>query len=184
VKAAPQITLFFGNGLNDIQPIVFVIVSGSNTPLPKTETRPFEIRSSRTQGLGAFATRAIPAGTRLIEYVGLRMTSEEADAKYDDENGERHHTFLFAIDDDVVIDAAVDGNEARFINHSCDPNCDAVIEDGRIWIETIRDVRRGEELAYDYAYILEERHSPAAKRRYPCYCGSPNCRGTILGKKR
>jgi Proteins containing SET domain len=112
------------------------------------------------------------------------MTPEEADARYDDESVERHHTFLFAIDDDIVIDAAVDGNEARFINHSCDPNCDAVIEDKRIWIETIRDVRRGEELAYDYAYILEERHSPAVKKRYPCYCGAPNCRGTILGKKR
>jgi SET domain-containing protein len=59
-----------------------------------------------------------------------------------------------------------------------------VIEDKRIWIETIRDVRRGEELAYDYAYILEERHSPAVKKRYPCHCGSANCRGTILGKKR
>ena len=152
--------------------------------MPKKNTLPFEIRSSATQGLGAFATRAIPAGTRLIEYVGQRMTPEEADAKYDDESVERHHTFLFAIDDDVVIDAAVNGNEARFINHSCDPNCDAVIEDKRIWIETIRDVRRGEELAYDYAYILEERHSPAVKKRYPCYCGAPNCRGTILGKKR
>jgi len=152
--------------------------------LPKKTTLPFEIRSSPTQGLGAFATRAIPSGTRLIEYVGQRMTPEEADAKYDDESVERHHTFLFAIDDDIVIDAAVDGNEARFINHSCDPNCDAVIEDKRIWIETIRDVRRGEELAYDYAYILEERHSPAVKKRYPCYCGSANCRGTILGKKR
>jgi SET domain-containing protein len=84
----------------------------------------------------------------------------------------------------VVIDAAVDGNEARFINHSCAPNCDAVIEDGRIWIETIRDVAPGEELAYDYAYVLEERHTPAAKRRFPCHCGAPTCRGTILAKKR
>ena len=75
--------------------------------------------------------------------------------------GERHHTFLFAIDDDIVIDAAVDGNDARFINHSCDPNCDAVVDDGRIWIETIRDIEPGEELAYDYAYVLEERHTPA-----------------------
>ena len=84
----------------------------------------------------------------------------------------------------MVIDAAVDGNEARFINHSCDPNCDAVVEDMRIWIETIRDVEPGEELAYDYAYELEERHTPAAKKRYPCYCGAANCRGTILVKKR
>ena len=98
--------------------------------------------------------------------------------------GERHHTFLFAIDDDVVIDAAFDGNSARFINHSCDPNCDAVIDAGRIWIDTIREVATGEELAYDYAYVLEERHSPAAKRRFPCHCGATRCRGTILAKKR
>lgn len=145
---------------------------------------PFEIRSSPMQGVGAFATRRISAGTRLIEYAGERLTPGEADARYPDGVDERHHTYLFAIDDDIVIDAAVDGNDARFINHSCDPNCDAVIEDGRIWIETIRDVEPGDELAYDYAYVLEERHTPAAKRRYPCNCGASNCRGTILAKKR
>jgi SET domain-containing protein len=145
---------------------------------------PFEIRRSPIQGLGAFATRRIPAGTRLIEYAGERLTPAEAEARYPDVEGERHHTFLFAIDDDIVIDAAVDGNEARFINHSCAPNCDAVIDDGRIWIESIRDIEVGEELAYDYAYVLEERHTPAAKRRYPCTCGAPNCRHTILTRKR
>jgi uncharacterized protein len=144
---------------------------------------PFEIRASPIQGRGAFATRHIPAGTRLIEYAGQRLTPAEADARYPDD-GDRHHTYLFAIDDDIVIDAAFENNDARFINHSCDPNCDAVVEDGRIWIETIRDVEPGEELAYDYAYVLEERHSPAAKRRYPCSCGARNCRGTILAKKR
>jgi SET domain-containing protein len=144
----------------------------------------FEIRRSRIQGLGAFATQTIPKGTRLIEYAGERLTPKEADARYPDDERGRHHTYLFAIDDDVVVDAAVNGNDARFINHSCDPNCDAVIDDGRIWIETIRDVEPGEELAYDYAYILEERHSPAAKRRFPCNCGSPKCRGTILARKK
>ena len=146
---------------------------------------PFEIRPSPIQGLGAFATRRIRKGTRLIEYTGERVTNEVADARYpDDESQARHHTFLFAIDDDVVIDAAVGGNEARFINHSCGPNCDAVIEDARIWIEAIRDIEPGEELAYDYAFVLEERHTPSAKRRYPCHCGARTCRGTILTKKR
>jgi SET domain-containing protein len=140
----------------------------------------FEIRPSAVQGLGAFATRAIPAGTRLIEYTGERLTVEAADARYPDAPGERHHTYLFAIDDRVVIDAAVGGNDARWINHSCDPNCDAVVEDDRIWIETIRDVAPGEELAYDYAYVLDEPHTAAAKRRYPCHCGAARCRGTIL----
>jgi SET domain-containing protein len=145
---------------------------------------PFEVRPSPIHGLGAFATRPIPAGTRLIEYAGARLTPAEADQLYPDGVDARHHTFLFAIDDDIVIDAGVRGNDARFINHSCDPNCDAVIDDGRIWIETIRDVAPGEELAYDYAYVLPERHSPAAKRRYPCTCGAASCRGTILAKKR
>jgi SET domain-containing protein len=145
---------------------------------------PFEIRPSRKQGLGAFATEPIRAGTRLIEYAGERLTPSDADLRYPDDVDERHHTYLFAIDDDVVIDAAVNGNEARFINHSCDPNCDAVIDDARIWIEAIRDIEAGEELAYDYAYILEERHTPAAKKRFPCNCGAANCRGTILARKK
>jgi len=145
---------------------------------------PFEIRQSPIQGQGAFATEPIAAGTRLIEYAGERLTPAEADARYPDDSSDRHHTFLFAIDDEVVIDAAVNGNEARFINHSCDPNCDAVIDDARIWIEALRDIEPGEELAYDYAYVLKERHSPAAKRRYPCHCGAATCRGTILARKR
>ena len=149
---------------------------------------PFEIRPSPMQGFGAFATEAIPAGVRLIEYAGARLTPEEAEARYPDVLGERHHTYLFAIDDDdsneVVVDAAVDGNEARFINHSCAPNCDAVVEHSRIWIETLREIMPGEELAYDYAYMLEGRHTPAAKRRFPCHCGALTCRGTILAKKR
>lgn len=94
------------------------------------------------------------------------------------------HTVLFAIDDDIVIDASVEGNDAKWINHSCDPNCDAIVEDGRIWIETIRDVERGEELGYDYALELEdEPHSPANKRRYACNCGAASCRGTLLIRK-
>ncbi len=145
----------------------------------------FEVRRSGIQGLGVFAARRIPAGTRLIEYTGERLTGAQSDARYpeDDASG-GHHTFLFSIADDILIDAAVGGNDARWINHSCDPNCDAIVEDERLWIETIRDVRRGEELAYDYAFELEERHSPAAKKRYPCYCSAEKCRGTILARKK
>ena len=144
---------------------------------------PFEVRRSPIQGMGAFAIRPIPAGTRIIEYAGERLTPAEADAKYPDEDG-RHHTFLFAIDDDVVVDASVNGNEARFLNHSCAPNCDVVVGDKRLWIESVHDIEPGEELVYDYAYILQERHTAAAKRRYPCNCGAVTCRGTILARKR
>jgi len=152
--------------------------------VPAGDEHPFEIRFSGIQGYGAFATRPIGAGVRLIEYAGERLTPAEAEARYPDVAGHRHHTYLFAIDDDVVVDAAVNGNAARFLNHSCAPNCDAVIEDGRIWLETLHDIEVGEELVYDYAYVLKERHTPAAKRRYPCHCGAVTCRGTILANKR
>ncbi len=144
----------------------------------------FEVRESAIQGRGAFATQNIQAGVRLIEYTGERLSTADADARYPDSEKIRHHTFLFAIDDNIVVDAAVGGNHARFLNHSCAPNCDAVVEDGRIWIETIQDIEVGEELVYDYAYTLDERHTPAAKRRYPCRCGAVTCRGSILAKKR
>ena len=144
----------------------------------------FEVRHSPIQGFGGYATRAIEAGTRIIEYAGERLTPEAAEARYPDVAGERHHTYLFAIDDEVVVDAAVNGNAARFLNHSCAPNCDAVIDDGRIWIDAIHDIEVGEELVYDYAYLLPERHTPAAKKRFPCWCGAITCRGTILAKKR
>jgi uncharacterized protein len=142
------------------------------------------LRSSGIHGKGVFAREWIPSETRLIEYRGERLTTAEADARYPEEAGVSHHTFLFAIDDDIVIDAAFKGNMARWINHSCEPNCDAVIEDSRVFIESVRDIAPGEELTYDYNFILDERHSPAAKRRYPCICGAPGCRGTILAKKR
>jgi uncharacterized protein len=141
------------------------------------------LRSSGIHGKGVFARERIPAGARLIEYRGERISNEEADRRYP-LGDEPHHTFLFSVDDEIVIDAAFRGNMARWINHCCEPNCDAVIEDGRVYIESVREIAAGEELTYDYNFILEERHTPAQKRRYPCICGAPGCRGTILAKKR
>ena len=152
--------------------------------MPRRRPRPFTIRRSPIHGRGAFATRPIPAGTRLIEYAGARLTLEEADARYPDIPGTPHHTFLFNVDEEFVVDAGVHGNAARWINHSCDPNCDVVVDGGKLFVETIRDVAPGEELAYDYGLILTTRHTPAAKRLYPCRCGAPGCRGTMLARKR
>jgi SET domain-containing protein len=124
--------------------------------------------------------RRIRPGTRIIEYTGERIDQEEADRRYDDDGMEQHHTFLFIVDDDVIVDAAVRGNEARFINHSCDPNCEAVIEDGRIFIAALRNIQPGTELTYDYAYEREGPYRRWWDELYACRCGAPTCRGTIL----
>lgn len=143
-------------------------------------TPPFEIRRSAIQGRGAFATRLIRRGQRVIEYTGERIDNDEADRRYDDGKMSRHHTFLFIVDDDTVVDAAVGGNDARFINHSCDPNLEAVVEGKRIFIYALRTIRPGEELAYDYQYERFDTHTEEDERFYACRCGAPNCRGTIL----
>lgn len=126
--------------------------------------------------------RLIRKGQRIIEYAGERISNEEADRRYDESRMRRHHTFLFTIDRKTVVDGARDGNEARFINHSCDPNCEAIIEDGRIWIYALRTIRPGEELVYDYQYQRSGDPEEDAEREkfYRCRCGAPNCRGTIL----
>lgn len=144
-------------------------------------TRPWlEIRQSPIHGRGAFAVRFIPKGTRIVEYVGERITPEEADERYDDDAMEHAHTFLFTVDEETVVDAGRGGKDARYINHSCDPNCEAVIEDGRIFIEAIRDVPRGAELTYDYQLERGGRLSEGWQRRYACRCGAKACRGTML----
>ena len=143
-------------------------------------TQPFEIRRSSIQGRGAFATRLIRRGQRVIEYTGERIDNDEADRRYDDEKMGRHHTFLFIVDDKTVVDAAVGGNDARFINHSCDPNLEAVVEGKRIFIYALRTIRPGEELAYDYQYERFATHTKEDEEFYACRCGAPNCRGTIL----
>ena len=144
----------------------------------------FVLRRSAIQGRGAFATRPIKRGTRIIEYTGERISPEEADRRYDDGGMGRHHTFLFSVDSKVCIDAAVDGNDARFINHSCAPNCEAVDERKRIYIEAIRDIAPGEELTYDYQYERDGTEDEKWEKIYVCKCGAPTCRGTILAPKK
>jgi SET domain-containing protein len=145
-------------------------------------TQPFELRSSPIHGQGVFALRRIHQGTRLIEYVGERVSPEEADLRYDDDAMQRPHTLLFTVDARTIIDAAVGGNEARFINHSCQPNCEAVDDDGRIFVEALRNIRPGEELTYDYHLERDGHWRKAWAERYACRCGAPNCRGTLLVK--
>jgi len=143
----------------------------------------YAIRSSRIHGRGAFAIRRIAAGTRIVEYTGERITHAEADARYDDAAMEQHHTYLMVVNRRTVIDAAVGGGDARIINHSCDPNAAIVVARGRVFIDALRDIEAGEEICYDYAYEREEGDDPVAETRYPCRCGAPSCRRTILAPR-
>jgi uncharacterized protein len=142
--------------------------------------QPFEVRPSSVQGLGAFATRRIRKGARVAEYTGERIPTSVADTRYDDDAMARHHTFLFSVDDDMVIDAAVNGGDARFINHSCDPNCEAVQVGRRIFIEALRDIPEGAELFYDYSLERDQPVRKAWLKLYACKCGAARCRGTML----
>jgi len=138
----------------------------------------YEIRRSEIQGRGVFAKRRIRPGQRIIEYTGERITNAEADRRYDDEKMRRHHTFLFTLDKKVCVDGNSGGNDSRLINHSCDPNCEAIIEDGEIWIYAKKNIQPGIELAYDYQY--ERTNDPGDREKYVCQCGSAKCRGSIM----
>ncbi len=149
-------------------------------PQPKSAKSPlYEVRRSRIQGRGAFAIRPIRNGQRIDEYLGEPITHEEADRRYDDAEG-RHHTFLFILDDDTVLDARKKGSDARFINHSCDPNCETEIADGHIWIKAIKPIKPETELVYDYRFEWQDEYEPDDVRYYACRCGTSKCRGTIL----
>ena len=147
------------------------------------KSRFFDVRRSGIQGKGAFANTRIRKGQRIIEYAGERISNDEADRRYDETSMRRHHTFLFTVTSRTVVDGAVNGNESIYINHSCDPNCEAVIDGGRIFIEAIRTIQPGEELAYDYQYERTGENDDEMEAFYKCLCGSPNCRGSIMKSK-
>ncbi|MBA2549250.1 MAG: SET domain-containing protein-lysine N-methyltransferase [Burkholderiaceae bacterium] len=141
------------------------------------------VKNSRIHGRGVYAARRLKAGENIIEYKGERIRWKEADRRPPSDPDDPFHTFFFSLDDQkTVIDASVGGNAARWINHSCDPNCETEeTDDGRLFIQALRDIRSGEELNYDYSLTIEERLTAALKKNYECRCGSKNCRGTMLG---
>ena len=141
------------------------------------------VKASLIHGKGVFARRFIPAGTRIIEYRGERLRWREAAARSDG-RAPLNFTYFFSLNDGRVIDGGRRGNDARFINHCCEPNCEALEhEDGRVFIYALRDIARGEELSYDYALIYEARHTPAVKQVFACHCGAPGCSGSMLMPK-
>jgi uncharacterized protein len=139
-----------------------------------------EVRNSPVHGRGVFAVAPIKKGTRIIEYLGDRVSHDAADKRYEDHDESDNHTFLFIVDKQTVIDAGVGGNDARFINHQCKGNCESVISYRRVFIDATRDIAPGEELGYDYEIGREKDDPPNVDEIYACRCGSPQCRGTML----
>jgi hypothetical protein len=150
--------------------------------MKKRAARPplFEVRHSPIHGHGVFALRRIRKGTLVTEYLGDRVTHAEADARYEDKDPDDNHTFLFTVDSRTVIDGGVGGNDARYINHGCDPNCESTTRNKRIYVEAIRTIQPGEELAYDYQIERDPEDPPNVDEIFACRCGAAKCRGSML----
>lgn len=146
--------------------------------------RRIQVRRSGVHGKGVYAVLPLKTGDVLIEYTGEVIDWDEALRRHPHDPAQPHHTFYFHIDGGRVIDAKVGGNSSRWINHSCQPNCEASEENGRVFIRTLRDIAPGEELFYDYGLVIDERLTPRLKADYPCWCGHSVCRGTLLAPKR
>lgn len=146
--------------------------------------RRIQVRRSGVHGKGVFALQDIAEGETVIEYKGQVISWEESQDRHPRDPANPNHTFFFQIDGERVIDGGDRGNAARWINHSCEPNCYAEEKDGRIYINALRNILAGEELNYDYGLIVEERYTKQLKAEYACYCGAAGCRGTMLAPKR
>lgn len=146
--------------------------------------RRLQVRRSGVHGKGVFAVCDIARDETLIEYRGERISWPEALRRHPHDPHDPNHTFYFHLDDERVIDAKYGGNAARWINHSCAPNCEAQEDEGRVFIRALRKIRAGEELSYDYGLVIDARYTKALKAQYPCWCGSKSCRGTLLAPKR
>ncbi len=150
----------------------------------KSTTRRIQVRRSGVHGRGVFAQQPIPRGESIIEYIGERIDWAEALRRHPHDPSDPNHTFYFHIDDGRVIDAKVGGNSSRWINHACQPNCEADETAGRVFIKSLRALRAGEELFYDYRLIIDQRHTKKLREQYACRCGTTGCRGTLLAPKR
>lgn len=151
----------------------------------RTGGRRIQVRRSGVHGKGVYAIQPIAEGQVVIEYKGEIIDWPEALRRHPHDPTDPHHTFYFHVDENHVIDAKYGGNDARWINHACEPNCEAdETDDGRVFIKALRNIEPGEELFYDYGLVIDERYTPKLKKQYECRCGSPRCRKTMLSPKR
>ena len=143
--------------------------------------KPYRVRHSVIHGRGVFAAGTIRKGAVILEYRGERTTWETVCDRPDSDPDNPSHTFIFELSDGRVIDAGVRGNAARWINHSCAPNCKSYEDDdGRVYIEARRAIAPGEELTYDYRLSLDGRITRKIREEYACRCGAKRCRGSML----
>jgi hypothetical protein len=130
------------------------------------------IGPSPIHGMGGFASRALARGERVVEYTGEKITKAESLGRC-----EAGNWFIFSLDDEFDLDGNTAGNPARWLNHSCAPNCEAQYLDGRVWITARRDIAAGEEITFNYGYTLDE------YREHPCRCCAPACAGWIVAEE-
>jgi SET domain-containing protein len=161
----------------------FSDVSKSPASTTRAPRQRIQARRSGVHGKGVFALVDLAEGETLIEYTGEIIDWEEALERHPHDPEDPNHTFYFHIDGGRVIDAKYGGNSSRWINHSCDPNCVADEENGRVFIRALRNIPAGSELFYDYGLTIDEPYTKKLKAQFPCWCGSANCRGTLLAPK-
>ncbi len=150
---------------------------------PAPSVRRIQTRRSGVHGKGMFAVQDLAEGETLIEYVGEIISWKEALRRHPHDPTDPNHTFYFHVDEKHVIDAKHGGNSSRWINHSCAPNCEADEQKGRVFIKALRNIPAGQELFYDYGLVIDAKYTKKLKAEYPCWCGAPNCRGTLLAPK-
>lgn len=157
--------------------------AAANFTAPVSAGRRLQTRRSGVHGKGVFAEIDLAEGERLIEYLGEVISWSEALERHPHDPKNPNHTFYFHVDELHVIDGKQGGNSSRWINHSCDPNCEADEQKGRIFIKALRNISAGDELFYDYGLVIDARYTPKLLADYPCWCGAQNCRGTLLAPK-
>jgi uncharacterized protein len=139
---------------------------------PAAETEWLVFRRSRIHGLGGFARKDIPRNTRVIEYVGEKIDKQESLRRC-----EANNEYVFTLNEQQDLDGKVDWNPARWLNHSCCPNSEAVVEEEHIWVVALRDIKAGEEITFNYGFDL------ADYKDYPCVCGSSECVGYMVAEE-
>ena len=158
--------------------------AAARKPRPGTVKGRLEVRQSGVHGKGVFALAPIAKDELILEYTGEVITWDEALRRHPHDPSQPDHTFYFHLSDELVIDGNVGGNASKWINHSCAPNVEADDESGQVYLLATRSIKPGEELFFDYGLVIDERYTPALKKRFECRCGARNCRGTMLAPKK